>query len=508
MLASVRSATLPASTVTSSPSRSTSRTGLPGYHVVGLPDAAVRESHASACGPRCCRRGLEWPQQRITVNLAPGGVRKTGAGLELAVALGCSSPPRASSPTACSTACGVLGELGLDGSVRPVPGVLALVDALARRRDAASVDRARDRRRRSRARAPASTCASARSLAELRGVPQGRSRGRTPPPAAAHDARRARPRRRAPRSRRRARARRAPGARSRSPPPAGITSCSPDRPASARRCSPAGCRRSSRRSSRRGARGHAHPLRRRPSLRGRSGRASARSARRTTRRRRPRSSAAASRLRPGEVTLAHRGVVVPRRARRVPAAARSTRCASRSRSAWCGSRARRCRSRSRPTSCSSRARTRARAGRAGRAAHAPRRNARAVPPPPVGAAARPLRPPPRGAPARARRRARRAVVAPVRERVAEAVARQQRALRRPAVAPERTRPRRRTGPGDPADRGRRRRVAVGDRARPRLTGRGAARVRRVARTLADLDEAPRSANAMSRSPLALREDVP
>ena len=61
--------------------------GLPCYHVVGLPDAAGRESRERV------RAALEssevkFPLQRITVNFAPGNVRKTGAGLELAVALG------------------------------------------------------------------------------------------------------------------------------------------------------------------------------------------------------------------------------------------------------------------------------------------------------------------------------------------------------------------------------------------------------------------------------------
>src|SRR5262249_13686962 len=73
--------------------------------------------------------GLEFPKQRITVNLAPGGVRKTGAGFELAVALGLLAASGAL-PDGVLDGVGVLGELGLDGSVRPVPGVLALVDAL------------------------------------------------------------------------------------------------------------------------------------------------------------------------------------------------------------------------------------------------------------------------------------------------------------------------------------------------------------------------------------------
>ena len=74
---------------------------------------------------------LPWPQNRITVNLAPGGVRKTGSGLELAVALGVLGANDAL-PAGVLDGVAVLGELGLDGSVRPVPGTLALVDALAR----------------------------------------------------------------------------------------------------------------------------------------------------------------------------------------------------------------------------------------------------------------------------------------------------------------------------------------------------------------------------------------
>ena len=61
--------------------------GLPGYHVVGLPDPAVRESRERV---RAALQSsdIAWPPTRITVNLAPGGVRKTGAGLDLAVAVG------------------------------------------------------------------------------------------------------------------------------------------------------------------------------------------------------------------------------------------------------------------------------------------------------------------------------------------------------------------------------------------------------------------------------------
>jgi magnesium chelatase family protein len=104
--------------------------GLPAYQVVGLPDAAVRESRERVRAA-VLSSGLEWPQRRITVNLAPGGVRKTGSGLELAVALGVLGANDAL-PAGVLDGVAVLGELGLDGSVRPVSGTLALVDALAR----------------------------------------------------------------------------------------------------------------------------------------------------------------------------------------------------------------------------------------------------------------------------------------------------------------------------------------------------------------------------------------
>jgi magnesium chelatase family protein len=104
--------------------------GLPSYSVVGLPDAAVRESRERVRAA-VLSSGLEWPLRRVTVNLAPGGVRKSGAGLELAVALGMLAANEVL-PAGVLDRTAVLGELGLDGSVRPVPGVLALVDALAR----------------------------------------------------------------------------------------------------------------------------------------------------------------------------------------------------------------------------------------------------------------------------------------------------------------------------------------------------------------------------------------
>ena len=104
--------------------------GLPGYTVVGLPDAAGRESRERVRAAMLSS-GLEYPMKRVTVNLAPASVRKAGSGLELAVAVSLASADGAL-PAGALDGVGVLGELGLDGAVRPVVGALALVDALAR----------------------------------------------------------------------------------------------------------------------------------------------------------------------------------------------------------------------------------------------------------------------------------------------------------------------------------------------------------------------------------------
>jgi len=104
--------------------------GLPGYTVVGLPDAAGRESRERVRAA-LLSSGLTYPQTRVTVNLAPAAVRKSGAGLELAIALGLLAAADAL-PAGALDDVAVLGELGLDGRVRPVVGALGIVDALTR----------------------------------------------------------------------------------------------------------------------------------------------------------------------------------------------------------------------------------------------------------------------------------------------------------------------------------------------------------------------------------------
>ncbi len=102
--------------------------GIPGFTIVGLPDATCRESR-DRVRAAMLSSSLPWPLKRITVNLAPSGVRKIGSGLDLAIAVGV-MVAIGDVPEEAVVGLGFLGELGLDGSVRPVPGAVPLVDAL------------------------------------------------------------------------------------------------------------------------------------------------------------------------------------------------------------------------------------------------------------------------------------------------------------------------------------------------------------------------------------------
>jgi magnesium chelatase family protein len=102
--------------------------GLPGFTIVGLPDAACREAR-DRVRAALLSSGLPWPMRRVTVNLAPSGVRKAGAGLDLPIAIGV-LVATGELEAASVAACGFLGELGLDGTLRSVPGVLPVVAAV------------------------------------------------------------------------------------------------------------------------------------------------------------------------------------------------------------------------------------------------------------------------------------------------------------------------------------------------------------------------------------------
>ena len=94
--------------------------GLPAFSLVGLPDSAVRES-GDRVRAAVKNLGFKWPDRHITVNLAPADVRKTGPvyDLPLLLAVLTSSGQLETPPQ--DTA--FLGELALDGALRPVSGV-------------------------------------------------------------------------------------------------------------------------------------------------------------------------------------------------------------------------------------------------------------------------------------------------------------------------------------------------------------------------------------------------
>jgi magnesium chelatase family protein len=105
------------------------RNGLPAFAMVGLPDAAVRESR-DRVRAALLNAGFDFPMQRLTVNLAPGGLRKAGPAFDLAVAVGILAASSQLPEEACA-GLAVCGELSLGGALRPVRGALAV--ALAAR---------------------------------------------------------------------------------------------------------------------------------------------------------------------------------------------------------------------------------------------------------------------------------------------------------------------------------------------------------------------------------------
>jgi len=98
--------------------------GLPYFATVGLAEGAVRESRVRVeSALKNC--GLDFPQRRITVNLAPADVRKAGTGFDLPIALGLVSTSEDVDSELLQTSL-VVGELGLDGEVRRVPGAMSM----------------------------------------------------------------------------------------------------------------------------------------------------------------------------------------------------------------------------------------------------------------------------------------------------------------------------------------------------------------------------------------------
>ncbi len=96
--------------------------GLPAVTIVGLPDTTVRESK-DRIKSAVKNSQFAWPQTRITVSLSPADVRKEGSSFDFPIALGLLAASRQlESESFADTV--VLGELALDGTLLPVPGVL------------------------------------------------------------------------------------------------------------------------------------------------------------------------------------------------------------------------------------------------------------------------------------------------------------------------------------------------------------------------------------------------
>ena len=97
--------------------------GLPAFDVVGLPDAAVKESRerVRAAIKNC---GFKFPVSRITLNLAPAGTKKSGTLYDLPILLGILAASELVKLP--KTPCAFLGELSLQGELRPVSGVLPM----------------------------------------------------------------------------------------------------------------------------------------------------------------------------------------------------------------------------------------------------------------------------------------------------------------------------------------------------------------------------------------------
>jgi magnesium chelatase family protein len=106
------------------------RSGLPAFTIVGLGDAAVRESR-DRVRAAILNSGFKFPERRITANLAPAFLRKVGPGFDVALALGVLAASR-QVPSEQLAAYAVFGELGLSGELRDSPGALAVAEGAAR----------------------------------------------------------------------------------------------------------------------------------------------------------------------------------------------------------------------------------------------------------------------------------------------------------------------------------------------------------------------------------------
>lgn len=110
--------------------------GLPGLTIVGLPDQAVREARERVRSA-ILNSQYHIPCQRVTINLAPADIKKEGGIFDLAIALAILAASSQLDPEVLAQVV-AMGELALDGSVRPIHGALIISMALGQRRSARS----------------------------------------------------------------------------------------------------------------------------------------------------------------------------------------------------------------------------------------------------------------------------------------------------------------------------------------------------------------------------------
>ncbi len=101
-----------------------SERGIPGFIIVGLPDSAIKESRERVISA-IKNSGFEFPIKKITINLAPADIKKEGSSFDLPIAIGILTSLEKVEPTLLDETV-ILGELALDGSLRPIKGALPI----------------------------------------------------------------------------------------------------------------------------------------------------------------------------------------------------------------------------------------------------------------------------------------------------------------------------------------------------------------------------------------------
>lgn len=99
--------------------------GLPYFSIIGLPDTSLGEARERVKSA-CTVTGFSWPQTRVTVNLSPASLPKSGSSFDLAIAASILASSRAIDPS-CLADSLLIGELNLDGSIMPVRGILPML---------------------------------------------------------------------------------------------------------------------------------------------------------------------------------------------------------------------------------------------------------------------------------------------------------------------------------------------------------------------------------------------